>query len=110
MKSHLKLSHDHKDLCYDVNNYQLRMNDVVRKYQIGHTACLKVELLLNDLLIFFKMDQTFVNDSLHRTESLIWSFHILLDFFYYSNYKLKINGFVRKISHKTSQLVELLTF
>ena len=56
------------------------------------------------------MDQTFIKDPLHRIESFIWCYHKLQAFYYYSNYKLKIDGSVRKISHKTSLLVELLKF
>ena len=54
------------------------------------------------------MDQTFTKDALHRIESLVWSYHKLQAFYYYSNYKLNIDGSVKKISHKTSLLVELL--
>ena len=32
---------------------------------------LKVELLLNDFLTFFKIDQTSIKDPLHQTENLI---------------------------------------
>ena len=57
------------------------------------------------------MDQTFIKDPLHRIESLIWSYHKLQAFYYYSNYKLKIDGSVRKkYTHKTNLLVELLKF
>ena len=31
------------------------------------------------------MDRTFIKDPLHRIESLIWSYHILQAFYYYSN-------------------------
>ena len=54
------------------------------------------------------MDQTFIKDPLHRTESLVWSYHKLQAFYYYSNYKLKIDGSVRKISHKTTGALEIL--
>ena len=63
---------------------------------------LKVELLLDDFLTIFKMDQTFIKDPLHQTESLIWSHHIPQAFYHYSNHKLNIYGSIRKISHKTS--------
>ena len=98
-------------------NYQLRMNDVVSQGNIkqDQTASLKVELLLDDFLTIFKMDQTFIKDSPHQTESLIWRHHIpeafiIIQIVYFissnhmlyalypqslSNYTLKMDGMAR---------------
>ena len=41
------------------------------KYETEPNWFLKVELLLNDFLTFFKIDQTSIKDPLHQTENLI---------------------------------------
>ena len=56
---------------------------------------LKVEHLLDDFLTFFKMDQSFIKDPLHQTDSLVESHHLLQTFYYHSNCQLKIDNNVK---------------
>ena len=86
------------------------MNDVVREISNRNRLLLKKLNFCKMTFDIFKNEAGFIKDPLHRTESLIWSYHKLQAFYFYSNYKLKIYGSVRKISHKTSLLVELLKF
>ena len=86
------------------------MNDMIR--EISNRIRLVLKKLNFCWMTFdiFRIDKTFIKDSLHRTESLIWSHHIQQAFYYYSNHKPKIDGSVGKISHKTSLLLEVLKF
>ena len=50
------------------------------------------------------MDQTFIKDNLHRTESLIWSNRLLQAFYYHSDYKLKMDELIRTMSNRTGPI------
>ena len=54
--------------------------------------------MLDDSLTFFKMDETFIKDPVHRTESLIWSHYLPQAFYYHSNIKLKMDDLIRTMS------------
>ena len=56
------------------------------------------------------MDQTFIKDPLHQTESLIESHHLPQAFYYNSNYQLKMDDLVRTMLVKTRPIQKILKF